>query len=389
MNNTENLKAILTKIELTKTQRERAKELYTNICNAISEKSQLDINHYSQGSFATKTAIRPFKDGKDMSYDVDVICEVQTLEKKDVTPSELMNIFEKAINDAGYHKYKRWDKCFTVEYAVIDDVEFSIDIIPSVIESPDTLEQIRKETEHYELTDTSIAIPNVQSNKIDWISNNPAGYKSWFEQQTQAYENKYIEFRKSSVVASIEELPEDSATNVMRNVIKILKRLRDVYFSRADSDDKPSSIIIATLVAKLANKLPYVQDEFALLKVIVNELQQLNLISIRKSTQISLNEGFMIPEIIVFENNEWSLKNPANGLDNILNSWNDKNSKSSGEFFNWISDVAALIKNQTSKEVEEIRKSEILYDSFNVHLPSAKQPDFKVNTAKASPWRNK
>lgn len=64
---------------------------------------------------------RPFKDGKDVSYDVDVICEVQSLEKKDITPSKLMDIFEKAINDAGYHKYRRWEKCFTVEYAVIND----------------------------------------------------------------------------------------------------------------------------------------------------------------------------------------------------------------------------------------------------------------------------
>lgn len=52
MNNNESLKTILTKIELTKTQRKRAEELYTSICNAISEKSQLEIDHYAQGSFA-------------------------------------------------------------------------------------------------------------------------------------------------------------------------------------------------------------------------------------------------------------------------------------------------------------------------------------------------
>lgn len=74
--NLEKLKKILDKVDLTQTQRNRATELYTNVCNAIEEKSGLDISFYPQGSFATKTAIRPYKNGRDQAYDVDVICEV-------------------------------------------------------------------------------------------------------------------------------------------------------------------------------------------------------------------------------------------------------------------------------------------------------------------------
>ncbi|MFC7054790.1 hypothetical protein ACFQOY_02290 [Enterococcus alcedinis] len=77
----EKLSKALEKIDLTNTQIERAKELYTNICNAIIKKSGLNISFYSQGSFATKTTVRPFENGKDKSYDVDVICEVQNLDK--------------------------------------------------------------------------------------------------------------------------------------------------------------------------------------------------------------------------------------------------------------------------------------------------------------------
>lgn len=382
----EKIHEVLSKIDLTQTQRERAEELYTNICKAIIRTSGLDIRFYSQGSFATKTAVRPFKDGKDKSYDVDVICEVQNLDKS-IAPSELMDIFENAIDSAGYYKYKRWEKCFTIEYAKIDDIEFTIDIIPSVNESSETIEKIKKETERIELVETSIAIPDVTPSYNKWISNNPLGYKLWFEDQTQAYEKKYTELRKGFFDSTIDELPEDVATNLMRNVIKILKRLRDVYFSRAGNQMAPSSIIITTVVAKLANKLTYAQDEFTLLKAVVSELQQLESFSRGKSIQESWNEGFRISEVISLDNGQWILKNPANGLDNILSSWNEEK-QAARDFFYWVSDLRSLVENLDSENIEDIRKSEILYDSLDLNYSSIKSADFKVNAAKSSPWRS-
>lgn len=382
----EKIHEVLSKIDLTQTQRERAEELYTNICKAIIRTSGLDIRFYSQGSFATKTAVRPFKDGKDKSYDVDVICEVQNLDKS-IAPSELMDIFENAIDSAGYYKYKRWEKCFTIEYAKIDDIEFTIDIIPSVNESSETIEKIKKETERIELVETSIAIPDVTPRYNKWISNNPLGYKLWFEDQTQAYEKKYTELRKGFFDSTIDELPEDVATNLMRNVIKILKRLRDVYFSRAGNQMAPSSIIITTVVAKLANKLTYAQDEFTLLKAVVSELQQLESFSRGKSIQESWNEGFRISEVISLDNGQWILKNPANGLDNILSSWNEEK-QAARDFFYWVSDLRSLVENLDSENIEDIRKSEILYDSLDLNYSSIKSADFKVNAAKSSPWRS-
>ena len=381
----EKLSKALEKIDLTNTQIERAKELYTNICNAIIKKSGLNISFYSQGSFATKTTVRPFENGKDKSYDVDVICEVQNLDKT-IPPSTLMDIFEEAIDSAGYYNYTRWDKCFTVDYAKIDGIEFAIDIIPSVAESNDKLEEIKKETEHIELVNTSIAIPDVTDNHNQWISNNPIGYKSWFETQTQKYERKYLNFRKSIYESSIEELPEDNATNLMRNVIKILKRLRDVYFSRSKSQSSPSSIVITTLVAKLANRISYAEDEFSLLTSVIKELQQLERFNRGVSIQKSLDEGFIISNVIQFNDGYWILKNPANGFDNILSSWNE-NTSASQDFFNWVADLQELIDNQTSSTIEDVRKSEILYDSLSLNFSSIKPSDFNVNTSKASPWR--
>lgn len=378
------LNEILKKIDLTKTQRERAKELYTNLCKSIEQKSGLKINFYSQGSFATKTAIRPFDNDKDKSYDVDVICEVQNLDKN-ISPEDLMNTFEVALKKGGYHNYKRWDKCFTVNYAENDDVDFSIDIIPAVSESRETISKIERETKRVDLVGTSIAIPDVSQKRIGWISNNPNGYKQWFREQTETYERNYSDMAGRSLVASIEELPEDSASNMMRNVIKILKRLRDVYFSRSRAEGKPSSIVITTIVARIANKYIFSSDEFTLLKQVVGELKQLEGFTKGKTIESSLDNGYRIAEIISLEGKTWSLKNPANGLDNILSSWNE-NSNAAKNFFKWVNDLDNMINNQGSMEMSDSLKRELLYNSFNLRDTNVTEAVYKVNPLKISPW---
>ncbi|MCT8193304.1 hypothetical protein KY382_34795, partial [Pseudomonas monteilii] len=106
-----------------------------------------------------------------------------------------------------------------------------------------------------------------------------------------------------------------------------------------------------------------------------------------KSIQESWNEGFRISEVISLDNGQWILKNPANGLDNILSSWNEEK-QAAKDFFYWVSDLRSLVENLDSENIEDIRKSEILYDSLDLNYSSIKSADFKVNAAKSSPWRN-
>lgn len=54
----EQLEKIVEKIDLTATQRQRAIDLYTHLCETIEGSVPFDINFYAQGSFATKTAVR-------------------------------------------------------------------------------------------------------------------------------------------------------------------------------------------------------------------------------------------------------------------------------------------------------------------------------------------
>lgn len=382
LTNTDIINEVLVNIELTTTQRKRAEELYTNLCGAISEKINYEIDFYPQGSFATRTAVRPFKDGKDKAYDVDVICVVQNLDKS-ISEKELMDLFEEAISNAGYKNYTRWDKCITATYATVDNIEFSIDLIPAIPESHDVLKLLHRITEYPELVNTSISIPEVSERKHQWISNNAKGYSEWFYRQTLIFEKRYRDF-SAVYSSSIESLPNDLPTNILRNVIKILKRLRDVYFSRAKSDNSPNSIVITTLVAKLATRVKFVQTEMELLNIVVNELSELESVFKYKSFDNIANTNYFITQIITYTNNEWELKNPANGLDNILSSWNEEQN-SATDFFKWINDLKSIINSLSSSELTSQDKRIILNNSLNV--PSVQQSEFVVNSNKAAPWR--
>lgn len=377
----------LEKIDLTTTQRTRAEELYMNICTAIEEITGLNIDFYSQGSFATRTVVRPFKDGKDQLYDVDVICEVKKL-SEGTSSEELMDTFEDALKSSRYSKkYRRWDKCFTVEYEEKNGDDFSIDIIPAKPASTEVLADIVSITDYTELVQTSVEIPDVSDTKASWISNNPTGYIKWFNRQTFKFEQRFQSIDEETYTASIEELPEDSPTNKMRNVIKILKRLRDVYFYRSSSEGKPASIIITTLVAKLANRISIVENEYDLLKKVITELNQLKRFSKDLDFSELFREGYVVNEVINYDNGEWELKNPANGLDNILSSWNEKQTASLN-FFKWIDYLNESINKYEDSSIEKSRKIVNFYDSLNLGSNVSSKVDFKVDESKARPWRN-
>lgn len=388
-NNLEKLKKILDKVDLTQTQRNRATELYTNLCNAIEEKSGLDISFYPQGSFATKTAIRPYKNGTDQAYDVDVICEVNNINKESVTPNELKGYFRDALNKSRYsNKMKEWDKCFTVNFEEQDGVDFSIDIIPSISEDASTKQSLVSVTECPFLVDSSIAIPN--SKNSSWLTNNPKGYVKWFEDEIEIFHKKFIlEKRASKIYASIEELPDDELENMLLNVVKVLKRTRDVFYSRRKSDGRPASIIITTIVGKLAKNLHPTSNELDLLRQVIKQLQQLKGYPVNKISGRMDITGYAISDIITRDNGRWEMNNPANGKDNLLNSWNEEKEKAK-DFFAWVENLNSIFLTDSESNQDEERVQR-LYNAFAVKQPESvqKKSHFSVSSSSSKLWRAK
>ncbi|MBC1795497.1 nucleotidyltransferase [Listeria booriae] len=386
----EQLKKILEKVDLTKTQRDRAIDLYTNVCKSIEEKSGLEISFYPQGSFATKTAIRPYTNGRERAYDVDVICEVN-IEKGAINPKKLKAYFKYALENSRYSNiFTEWDKCFTIDFKEQEGVDFSIDIIPSVPEDSETIQWLMGITENPYLVKSSVAIPDTFLENDIWLTNNPKGYVEWFENEVQHFHARYLlEKRDNSFSASIEELPEGEMNNSLLNVIKILKRTRDVFYYRRKSENKPSSIIITTIIGKLAKNLKPTSSELDLLIQVITQLQQIKTNSTNKLSKRMEITGYAISDIITCDRGEWALNNPANGNDNLLNSWNDDETKVK-DFFIWVDNLrdtfSMIIEN------DEAEKSTIeFYDAFAIDLPESgiEKKQFSVTPSSTKPWRCK
>jgi hypothetical protein len=381
------LRKILEKIDLTKTQRDRAIELYTNVCRAIEDKIGFAISFYPQGSFATKTAIRPYKNGRDQAYDVDVICEVN-VPKESVTSDTLKGYFRDALENSRYSKnFVEWDKCFTIEFTEQEGVDFSIDIIPSVPEDTATLQQLNYITENPYLVKSSVAIPN----RDTWITNNPKGYVLWFENEIIKFHDRYLLKRsENSVSASIEELPEEEFNNNLLSIIKILKRTRDVFYYRRKSENKPSSIVITTIVGKLAKDLTPTSNKLDLLIQVVTQLQQIKTYPSNNISKRTNDTGYAISDIITRDMGQWVLNNPANGKDNILSSWNEDENKAK-DFFLWIDNLketfSALAENTDNQEKSTIE----IYNAFAINSPAldTNKKQFSVTPSSPKPWREK
>ena len=381
---------ILSSIELTKTQRNRAIDLYTNVCKTIEEKSGLEISFYAQGSFATKTAIRPYKNGRDQAYDVDVICEVN-VPKESIRPEILKEYFRNALKESRYSDiFEEWDKCFTIEFKEQDGVDFSIDIIPSVPEDYKTVQLLTGMTENPHLVRSSVAIPNTLDENNRWITNNPRGYVTWLENEIQQFHSRYLlEKRDNILTASIEELPEIELKNNLLNIIKILKRARDVFYYRRNSDNKPSSIIITTIIGKLAKNLSPLSSELDLLRQVIEQLQQLKRYPTNSLSQMMNVTGYAISDIITRDMGQWVLNNPANGKDNILNSWNEDETKAK-DFFIWIDNLqytfSTLIENDTEENIAAEIYNSFAIDSVN---SNSEKKQFAVTPNSSKPWRAK
>ena len=381
------LRKILEKIDLTKTQRDRAIELYTNVCRAIEDKIGFTISFYPQGSFATKTAIRPYKNGRDQAYDVDVICEVN-VPKESVTSDTLKGYFRDALENSRYsNNFVEWDKCFTIEFTEQEGVDFSIDIIPSVPEDTATLQQLNYITENPYLVKSSVAIPN----RDTWITNNPKGYVLWFENEIIKFHDRYLLKRSENTVsASIEELPEEEFNNNLLSIIKVLKRTRDVFYYRRKSENKPSSIVITTIVGKLAKDLTTTANKLELLIQVVTQLQQIKTYPSNNISKRTNDTGYAISDIITRDMGQWVLNNPANGKDNILSSWNEDENKAK-DFFLWIDNLKETFSSLAESTDNQEKSTIEIYNAFAINSPTldTNKKQFSVTPSSPKPWREK
>lgn len=355
-------KKIVKNLEINETMFNNAKEKYEAVANFLSEK--LDCaNVYTQGSFAIGTTVRPYKGGEELSYDIDLILEVER-NKLNQNGADLLDEVYNILNENGMYKGKleKGEKSITIKYADVDGIGFNLDIVPAITESDAIKQELVEMGCKAEYAKEAIAISSLDKADTDnWYTAIPRAYRRWFENINAPYKNHIFESIRHDkygkvIYNSIEEVPHYKIKTPVQEVVQILKRLRDVHYYKIDKyEDKPISAIITTMVATVASRnTNYELSTIDLLKKVIMELKIYNMYNSLSIENFYINYPNCID--IVKENGEWKMINPVNPKDNLVDAWN-KDKEISDLFFEWLSvmekEVEKIVFNSDDKVIYE------------------------------------
>lgn len=196
-NNTHFKKFVGTIISLNPTREDKINSAYETWKKKLKENDKIKdrfIDFFQQGSYSTKTAIKPQDQGE---FDVDAVLLLDI--EEDQKPKQLIDEIKGIIKENKGYTVKPKERCIRIEYAN----EFHMDIVPA-----------KKCGEDH------IFIPCKSTD--EWQETNPVGFTKWFKEQ------------------------HSDSNYMLQNVVKILKYWRD---TKVGEETAPKSILLTTLVA--------------------------------------------------------------------------------------------------------------------------------------------
>lgn len=340
---------LIGKLDLTPAMYRYALEKYDALREFFKSRDR-NIFFYPHGSFVLGTTVRPYKEQKEKNYDLDSICLFGN-NINEVTPKEIREQLEKMLKSTEIYKSKLeyFDRCVTINYADYGSVGFSIDIAPSAMESEVKKQILITGGCPLNYVDTAIEVSEIKSNGVsNWISANPQAYANWFKEINEPFKSIHRAERKRRIFENNrdlykneEEVPDYFNKSSLQMAIQLLKRTRDVYFSKlgkAKEELKPISAIISTIVMDTAkrNLIPYTSDVMEVIAIVLNEIKTYS-----KYQELSEENFRMLYEskvTIVRKNGKWEMLNPVNPDDNLVDSWNIAPERAK-LFFEWISNL--------------------------------------------------
>ncbi len=374
---------LIADVDITFSMFKNAESKYNALSCYLGRHIELNTNIYAQGSFALGTVVRPIKDGKDADYDLDFICEVD-IDKNEIDASLLRSIIENALSDGELYggKMEVSDECITIHYAEENGVGFSIDIVPATHESRENKKRLAGKTDRPDLIEDSIAIPMGTIGRYEWITNNPKGFKKWFEEINKPFlEYSRQNIRKSILETkgdynTVEEIPDEVLRSSVQRAIQILKRNRDLFYQKF-SDLKPNSAIINVLVANVAKGCAPDIGALDLLELVLNDLSE----CAKVFYDIQHEKNTLKSKTICKQNGDWYIANPANPEDNLANKWN-VDSSIVDKFFLWVDAARNDLVNSMELEDSEFRA--VIESAFGQDIVQKSWGD-KYGSKKATP----
>ena len=293
------------------------------------------------------TTVRPYKEQKERNYDLDSIC-LYNKEENETTPNKIRTQLENWLESTEMYssKLKTYERCVTINYADYGSLGFSIDVVPSALATDDTKTQMMSEGCLPEYVNTAIEVAEVNKDKPDrWISSNPQAYVKWFRDINEPFASEYRTERKrkifesnKNIYNSEEDVPEYFNKSSLQMAIQLLKRARDVHFSKLGREKeklKPISAIISTIVLDTAKRglIPYSADVIEVIEIVLNELKTYS--NYQRISEDRFKELYETKVTISKKGTKWEMWNPVNPKDNLVDGWNT-NPERAKLFFEWI-----------------------------------------------------
>lgn len=173
-----------------------AYETWNSILENDDEIKEKYLDFFLQGSYATKTSIRPQKQGEE--FDVDVVLKLDLAD--DITPKEALDWLVKRMktNESYKDKIKARDRCVRINYAG----DFHMDIVLAKTSDND-----------------HILIPSKKEG--EWKKTNPEGFQEWCRDVHYDHNEQF------------------------RKITKLLRYWRD---HKVGKQTAPKSILLTTLI---------------------------------------------------------------------------------------------------------------------------------------------
>ena len=339
--------ALFHEIDITPTQYELARSHYEAVAKCLIE-GGVASDVYPQGSFAFGTVVRPYKEGKDADFDIDLVAQ-SAVDKLTTGPQTIKTSVGLCLSKSQYHKdlldHNEGRRCWTLHYASNDGVGFHLDVLPCVHEDHKTIDQIAQNNVPIALATKAIALTDLDKDTGDyhWATSNPNGLIDWFKSINAPYlqavsELQRKEFVKKLTYDSIEAVPEALLKSPLQRVIQLLKRHRDVRFDRQhDYIYRPISIILTILATQIAaDKRMYSASVNVLLHAIIDELSQYSALSQASYMDTAAKMVQRNTLIISRDSDGWHLNNPVNKYENFAERWAEDNNARAKAFFKWV-----------------------------------------------------
>lgn len=372
------LEGIASRLDISPTKYKQAVDRYTAVSSWIAEgefEGVEDIHFYPQGSFRLGTVVRPIINGQDADYDIDLVSEFQ-ISKDNINPKDLKQIV--GLRIAENEKYRKMldeegRRCWTLLYAEDDGVGFHLDVLPATPEDS----SLRNSFIEPRMVQKAIAITHKNKNQTyEWYSSNPSGYADWFDEinkpsldMVKSVQKRSLFENNQEIYASIDEVPDALIKTPLQRAIQILKRHRDVRFTNHPmAPDKPISMIITTLAAKLYNGEPNV---FLTLRNIANQFDMLSaLLYPGYNIDNSLQKQSLITRK---DDGTWVIPNPVNPNENFSDRWHENNDQKARAFFQWASWVKEdIVEILGTNDVGKVVKSfETSFGKVSIHEAKA------------------